>query len=430
MPAVFQPVRGVRDFYPEDLRLRDWLFERWRSGGKKFGFVEYDACVLEHEDLYLRKAGEEIAEQIYGFTDKGGRRLSLRPEMTPSLARLVVQRQGALSFPLKWFSVAQCFRYERMTRGRRREHYQWNADIVGESSLVAEVEILALLFSVLADLGLSPKHVRVHLNHRQLMRGLLRTLGILDIKHAAVLSAIDKRDKVTTTELTSMLHLQGLDERCGQSLLEVLNNNDHQRLCQMVAGKEEAAAFKELDWLMARLADMGFADWCQLDLTVVRGLSYYTGTVFEIRDANVSLRAICGGGRYDNLLETVGGKPMSAVGFGFGDIVIMELLQEQKLLPVLTNQHDCLVIPYSKAEHDACFSISQKLRQRGLSTYAELSGRKLPRSLQLAEAIGAKYAILLMPEELARGRLIIKNLAERQETLVEMEAFLAEPNLQ
>ena len=427
MSAAIPPVKGVRDFYPEELRMRSWLFEVWRSWSKRFGFEEYDACLLEHEALYLRKAGEEIAEQIYGFEDKGGRRLALRPEMTPSLARLVVQRQAALSFPLKWFSLAQCFRYERMTRGRRREHYQWNVDIVGESSLAAEAELLALLLSVLSEMGLDKHQVQVHLNHRLLLTGLLRLLKVPPARHQAVLVAVDKGDKLPPEELAALLRMQGLTDTQLQQLLGLLDSKDAKPWQQMLLNSKEAQALTELDWLMTSLGNMGFEGWCRFNPAVVRGLAYYTGVVFELRDVKASLRAICGGGRYDDLLAAVGGESMPAVGFGFGDVVMLDLLQEQQQLPSLTPELYCMVIPFSVAEHGVCLSISQQLRQSGFSVYAELSGRKLPKALQLAAALGAKYAVLLMPDELAQGKLIVKQLSQRTEKKVEIASLLDHP---
>jgi len=176
MTIALQPVKGTRDFYPAELRLRSWLFDIWRESARQHGFEEYDACVLESEELYVRKAGDEITEQLYSFDDKGGRRIALRPEMTPTLARLILQRKNALSFPLKWFTIPQCFRYERMTRGRKREHYQWNADVVGQPSGVAELEVLSVLITSLSRMGLTPGHVQVHLNDRRVLNAVLEQL--------------------------------------------------------------------------------------------------------------------------------------------------------------------------------------------------------------------------------------------------------------
>ena len=210
MAIEVQGVKGTRDFYPEEMRLRNWLFDMWRGTAQQFGFEEYDACILEHAELYTRKAGDEITEQIYAFQDKAGRHLSLRPEMTPSLARMVLQRQRAFSFPLKWFSIPQCFRYERMMRGRRREHFQWNADIIGESSVTAEAEILSLLLMGCQNLGLTSQDIRLFLNDRQILNEILTFLDVPEILHDKVMIVMDKRDKISQDAFAELLQKEQL----------------------------------------------------------------------------------------------------------------------------------------------------------------------------------------------------------------------------
>ena len=424
MTISLQPVRGTRDFYPAELRLRNWLFDIWRESSRQFGFEEYDACVLEHEELYVRKAGEEITEQLYSFEDKGGRRIALRPEMTPTLARLILQRKNALTFPLKWFTVAQCFRYERMTRGRKREHYQWNADVIGQSRLVAEVEVLSVLILSLEKMGLSPSRVQVHLNDRRILGSVLAHLGVPAEQHVGVMVVMDKRDKLAPEALERQLAEQGL----GKGQIDGLNELLRMDTLEQVQGRlGKTAALQDLRQLLDMLDAVGYGGYALFDITVVRGLSYYTGTVFEIRDTGVNLRAICGGGRYDSLLSALGGESIPAIGFGFGDVVILELLAELGLLPVLSSQIDYAVIPFSEAQVPQALTLSQALRKAGLRADSEFSFRKLKRALQRADEIGARKAVLLMPDELARGEVVLRDMARREERRIAMSEFLANP---
>ena len=423
----YQPVRGTRDFYPPELRLRNWLFDIWRRTSLQFGFEEYDACVLESEELYIRKAGDEITEQLYSFEDKGGRRIALRPEMTPSLARLILQRQRALTYPLKWFTIPQCFRYERMTRGRKREHYQWNLDVVGQADLVAEVEVISALLTSLEKMGLDSSQVELRLNDRQILNGLLEHIGIPSQHHTPVMVVIDKREKIAPEALNALLSGQGLD--AGQ----VGKLNDFFSAAEesfAAVGKQlgaHADATGGLTRLLELLDGVGLGGYLTVDCTVVRGLSYYTGTVFELRDRQGKFRSICGGGRYDSLLSAFGGDSIPAIGFGFGDVVVMELLQELKLLPALSGELDFAVVPFSAEQAPQALQVAHRLRGAGFRAISDFSYRKLGRALQRADELGARKAVLLMPDELERDELVVRDMAARKEVRVAREAFLADP---
>ncbi len=424
MTISLQPVKGTRDFYPSELRLRSWLFDIWRESARQHGFEEYDACVLESEELYVRKAGDEITEQLYSFEDKGGRRIALRPEMTPTLARLILQRKNALSFPLKWFTIPQCFRYERMTRGRKREHYQWNADVVGQPGVVGELEVLSVLIMSLQKMGLTPAHVQVRLNDRRVLNAVLEQLGVPAERHLPVMVVMDKRDKLTPDELERQLREQGLLPEQVQRLNEFLRM---ETLAQVRERLGDAQPLHDLERLLGMLESVGYGGYGQFDITVVRGLSYYTGTVFEVRDAGANLRAICGGGRYDSLLSAFGGESIPAVGFGFGDVVIMELLADLALLPHLTPAIDVAVIPFSEAQLPQALALSQAVRRAGLRADADFSFRKLKRALQRADEIGARTAVLLMPDELERGEVVVRDMARREERRVPIQEYMAHP---
>jgi len=279
------PVKGTRDFYPEDYRLKNWLFNKWRTMSLKHGFEEYDAPILENEDLYIRKAGEEVTQQLYNFEDKGGRRLSLRPEMTPSLARMVLARKGALAFPLKWFSIPQCWRYERMTRGRRREHYQWNMDIWGVAGIEAEAELLSALVSTFEDLGINSKEVGIKVNSRKILTGLMENFDIPENKWAATCVLIDKLEKVPIESIQGDLEKLGLDTTVIKNLVDTLQLKDFAKIAEKLG--PNAAGVVDIEKLFNLADAYGFKDWLEFDATVVRGLAYYTGVVFEGFDRKV-----------------------------------------------------------------------------------------------------------------------------------------------
>jgi histidyl-tRNA synthetase len=412
------PPRGTRDFYPEDLRLRSWLFERFRNTALAFGFEEVDAPIVEHAELYLRKAGEEIVDQLYHF-QLHDRHLALRPELTPSLARMVIARQGALRLPLRWFAIPQCWRYERMTRGRRREHYQWNMDVWGEPDVTAEAELIAAIFQALDALGLAPADVRLRLSHRALLEESLRA-GVLAKRpeaFAPLCVIVDKLPKIgraavleQLTDRAGAVRLAPSEAEAVVALLEARGLDDAARL----AGAE-SPALEELKRLFGLLDAYGVAERVAFDASVVRGLAYYTGVVFEAFDAAGSLRAVCGGGRYDRLLETLGGRPMAAVGFGFGDAVIAELLAERGKLPQPARSLDAVVFPLGEAERPAAMRLARSLRSAGQTVELVLGTLKPKRVFADANKAGARHVYLIGPEERARGVVRVKNLATEEQ---------------
>lgn len=416
-----QGVKGTRDFYPEQMRLRNWLFGVWRQTALQFGFEEYDACILEHAELYTRKAGDEITQQLYSFQDKSQRALSLRPEMTPSLARMVLQQQKALSFPLKWFSIPQCFRYERMTRGRRREHFQWNADIIGEPTEIAEAEILSLLLMVFQNLGLSAKDIRIYLNDRQILNEILLFLEVPQALHDRVMVVMDKRDKVSSEAFAELLQAEQMTSSQIKGLEEFLAMNSKEELAARLGN---SAGLKSLTQVMELVTQAGFGDYLQFDISIVRGLSYYTGTIFEVNDAHKSQRAICGGGRYDSLLSTYGGESLPAVGFGFGDVVILDVLAALQKVPACDRQLDYMIIPFSLAEFGTTLALGNQLRQKGHWVECDYGLKKVKKSLKRADELHVKQAVLLFPDELAAGEIIVRDMQTREQKNISLEHFL------
>lgn len=414
---MLQPPRGTRDFYPEDLRLRSWLFDHFRAVSRSFGYEEVDAPVLEHAELFIRKAGEEIVDQLYHFT-LHDRHLALRPELTPSLARMVMARQGSLSLPLRWFAIPQCWRYERMTRGRRREHYQWNMDLWGVPGVEAEAELIAALLALLDRLGVTPGDVRVRVSSRRLLEALLRE-AVPPERFAPVCIAVDKLEKLGREAVVSQLTgAVGLAPAAAGRLVDFLSIRelDEARRYLPEAARE---ALSELEELFRILGDYGVAGRVEFDASIVRGLAYYTGVVFEAFDRAGELRAICGGGRYDRLLESLGGKPLPAAGFGFGDAVIVELLAARGLLPALPRALDDVVVALPDAEQGErlrAAAVRRASQLRGAGRAVELvTGIPLKRALKNADRAGAARVHLLGPDELGRSVVKVRDLATGEE---------------
>jgi len=420
-----KPPRGTRDFYPEDMALRSWLFGSWRRVAAQHGFEEYDAPVLETEDLYIRKAGEDVTQQLYSLEDRSGRRLSLRPEMTPSLARMVLAKRNALPLPLKWFSIPQCWRYERMTRGRRREHYQWNLDVWGVTTLHAEVELLSAAVTFMSSVGLTASDVGIKISTRRVLSELLPTLGVPEDKFASTCVLVDKLDKLPEEEVRKELLAAGLDDAAATTLLSTLSLSSLEQLEAVVGAESEAV--QELKTLWALAEAYGLSEWLVLDLSVVRGLAYYTGVVFEGFDRTGELRAIFGGGRYDKLLGTFGGDDLAAVGFGFGDAVIVELLKMKNLLPEQPGKSakSLLVGCPDEALRPTAMRAAAALRAGGATVDLFLESKKPKWVFKHADRTGAGYVALFDAREADKGLVRVKRLSDGVQQDVEIAELSA-----
>ncbi len=398
----FEPPRGMRDFYPEDMAWRSRVFDAFRAAGAAAGFRQYDACVVESYELLARKAGEEVGEQIYHFFDKSERHLALRAEMTPTLARMVAQRQKELSFPLKWTTIAQCFRYERMTKGRKREHYQWNLDIIGEDSVLAEAEVIGAACDALRRMGLSSSDFKVHVSSRKFLGELLAKSGIAADRHAQVFLALDKRGKMPDAEIAAMLKDGGLSDAEIEATFAIMETKDYSACPELVE--------------LFRLAEIaGFSDCLEFDISVIRGLSYYTGVVFECFDTKGEFRAIFGGGRYDNLLTTIGGEPTSAVGLGFGDVVVTELLKARLGEDAAAARKGVAIGFMFPEQRDAAVSLAARLRKSGECVDLALRSQKPKKFFSHAAESGAAKAVFLGPDDVEKGVARMKDLATREE---------------
>ena len=413
-----QGVRGTRDFYPEDMRLRNWLFDNFTNASLLHGFEEYDAPVLEYEELYTRKQGEEITQQLYSFQDKGNRKVALRPEMTPSLARMVMARAGGLPMPIKWFSIPQCWRYERTQRGRGREHYQWNVDIWGTTEISADAELISVLVTFFEGIGLTATDIVIRVSSRKVLEEVLGSLGLEGDIFAQTCIIVDKMDKLSSDVIEDQLSDLGHDSKVVTTIQAVLGIKDMNSLQEAL--KDESVAVSELNLLFDAIDSYGISEWVEFDASIVRGLAYYTGAVFEAHDRTGEFRAICGGGRYDKLLSTLGGKDLPATGFGFGDMVIKELLAEKGLIPELVSDIDDIVIPLNSDLRNAAVMVAASLRNSGRTVDLVLEDKKMKWAFKHAERIGAARLVLLAPDEWSRKMVKIKDLDTGEESEISL----------
>ncbi len=420
--ATFQTLPGFREFYPEDLSRRNHIFRLWRQSAGAYGFAEYDAPVLEPLDLYKTKSGDEIEGQLFSFTDKGGREVALRPEMTPTVCRLVGAKASALKRPIKWYSIAEFYRYERMQKGRGRCFFQFNADIFGEPGPEAEIELIALLTQCLCSFGLTEQDFYVRLSDRNLWFYYLEALGLDEARIRAVLGAVDKFEKMGDDAFKAYAEQFGeLEAGLKAKVLEFLQIKSLPALEAVLApiGGEKLAA-RLGDWrkLLGGLAAMGLERFVEVDLGVVRGLAYYTGFVFEAFDRKGELRALAGGGRYDDLVQKLGGPALPAVGFAIGDMTFALLLEQRGLMPTFVQAPDVYCVIGGEAERRAAFADIQALRAMGYRVDYPLKEVAFGKQFKTASDSGAKLALIYGAEELAKGIVKIRDLGDRTESEV------------
>jgi len=420
---IFAPPRGMRDFYPEDMRIRNKIFDAWKKAARLHGFEEYDAPVVETEELLIRKSGEEIVQQIYNFADKSDRRLALRPEMTPSLARMVVARQRMLTYPLKWFSIPQCFRYERMTKGRKREHYQWNLDIIGQETVTAEAEILSTAITALKFLGLTAADFRIRVGNRALLAELFKIVGLADNHFMPVCMVLDKMGKITEQETRDLLVAEHLTESDISKVLELMAISSLDAVEARLGTSSKSVT--DLRDLLEMMHIAGMGDFLEFDISIIRGLSYYTGIVFEAFDTHKNFRAIFGGGRYDNLLSALGGEKTPCVGLGFGDVVVAELLQSLGKLDDSQSQPGLMLGYMTEAEKIYARQLATELRAQGISVNFALEAEKAKKFFTRANKCGATHTIYIGADELAQEIFTIKNMTTGEPKTYSLAALRA-----
>ena len=418
---------GFRDFYHDDLALRNHIFDAWRRVAARYGFAEYDGPPLEPLELYTQKSGEEIVGQLYTFQDKGDRKVALRPEMTPTLARMVGARAQALKKPIRWFSMPQLFRYERQQRGRLREHFQLNLDIIGETGPLADAELIAAAIDILRALGLGVADFKVRISDRRVLRTLLAGRGVSDDQLQLAFAVIDKSERVPRDVLSEMLKDGGVGAREAEAVFEIAGLRGLPAVTAALAkipGGPEAG--EPLTAAVRALEAMGLGAFLEIDLSIVRGLAYYTGIVFELFDAKRELRAICGGGRYDGLLKELGGIDLPALGFGMGDVVLGELLRERGIAPPAPARVDAFLIAVSGEDVAPVLRLAHELRDRGVAVEFGLRHSAIRKQLELAVARGAATAVIIGPEERKAGNAVVRDLGSGVERTVALDALLQE----
>jgi histidyl-tRNA synthetase len=407
MKTLVQSLKGTRDFYPEDMALRTWLYDKIRKVSESFGYQEYEGPFLESIELYAAKSGEELVkEQSFVFPDRGGDLITLRPELTPTLARMVAQRQKQLIYPLRWWSFGPFWRYERPQKGRSREFFQWNIDLIGVDTPEADAELIAIAVRFFQEVGLSPSQAQILVNNRRLMDAEFEKFGIPTDQRPEVLRLIDRRDKMKPDEWKSYAQEAGLDLRQFEALKGMLANDE---LWKQSVGMKR---------LFLALEALGVSSYVRYAPHIVRGLDYYTSTVFEAWDVEGEFRAMFGGGRYDNLVEAVGGDPLPATGFALGDVVITLILKKYGLIPegLGDSPAPVLVTVFDESKLTASIALADELRMRGLNVSCYPEPARLGKQFKYADRIGALVAVVLGPDELATDQASIKNLRDGTQT--------------
>jgi len=409
--AVIQPVKGTRDFYPELMVVRKWLYESAASVSESFGYQEYEGPLIETLELYAAKSGDELVkEQSFVFEDRGGNLVTLRPELTPTLARMVAQRQYQLPFPLRWWSFGPFWRYERPQKGRTREFFQWNIDLIGSNSTLADAELIAIVAVFFKKVGLSPEDAQILVNNRQLMEAELAALGFPPGEFKVVFQLIDRRDKLPSEKWKAYAADLGLKPAQIEALAGLLADQD---LWQ------KSPSLKEL---FPAIDALGVSEYVQFSPHVIRGLDYYTGTVFEAQAIKGDLRrSILGGGRYDNLLSDVGGDQIPAVGFAMGDLVISLILEELGLIPadLTSSPARIMVTIFDEDTYLDALGLAHQYRQAGLKVNCYPQVEKLSKQFKYADRIGIKLVAVLGPDEIKNHTVALKNLATGEQITVE-----------
>jgi len=381
---------GFRDFYPSEMALRTYIFGVWREVAGRYGFAEYDGPPLESLELYTRKSGEEIVGQLYGFTDRGGRDVALRPEMTPTLARMVAAREGGLPKPIKWFSVPQLFRYERPQKGRLREHFQLNLDIVGEGSVAADVEVVAAAVDTLRAFGLGAEDFVARYSDRRLISDVLVALGLPAENLERAFAALDKVDREPDERIREQLVAAGASTDAAEQVLNLAGSNLESLADRFGGCGTVSETVERLGEFEDQMKAAGLSEFIEFDARLVRGLAYYTGLVFELWDRRGTFRAICGGGRYDRLLELVGGEPLPAVGFGMGDVVLTELLAARGLLPSTKREADLFLVTIAPELRPLALELARAHREKGRRVLYALRPQTVKKQFSGAASEGAR----------------------------------------
>jgi len=423
-----QPVKGTRDFYPAEMAVRNFIIDGWKAASVRNGFVEYDGPIFEYLKMFQIKSGDEIAEQLFNFTDRGGRSLAIRPEITPTLARMVNQKINSLPKPIKWFSVPRLCRAERPQKGRLREFFQWNIDIIGVDDVLADAEIIFTTVDYLRQVGLTADDIVVKISSRKLLAAVLQGIGVGQDKLDSLYALLDKKSKLPAETFGKMLAEEVPDKKTADTITAFMESKKVSMIKNIVKVNNEIdEAINEIEKGFGLLNITGIGDYCVFDPSIVRGLAYYTGIVFEIYSKTGELRAIGGGGRYDNLLGDFGGPPIPATGFGMGDCVLEILLREKGLLndKVGQKQLDYFIAYTEKLFLDKAIEITAKLRKSGVAADFSYKGGGLKKQLKEASAANTKGCIII-GAEYDKGELVVKDMSTGGQETVSEEKFWTE----
>jgi histidyl-tRNA synthetase len=416
---------GFRDFYPDKFAEHAYILSVWRDVLRRYAFVEYDGPPLEPLELYRKKSGDELVGQLFAFTDKGDREVAMRPEMTPTFARMVGARANSLRKPVRWFSVPQLFRYEKQQKGRLREHFQLNADIVGEAGVTADAELLAIALDVMRAFGLSRTDVEARVSDRRLLDALLLDAGVTEAALGRVYGVIDKLSREPANVFREKLEAATGSHEVADRVEAILGCSDVASLVRRYSSVDSASEHIErMRQYLVYVSALGFGDWVRLDLSIVRGLAYYTGIVFELFDTAGELRAICGGGRYDTLLATLGGVDLPALGFGMGDVVLGDLLCSRGLIPAATPAIDFWVAADDDTLLEDVMMVASQLRRRNRSVEYAFRPQQLGKQLKAAAAVGARTAVLLLQKGYATHEVTVKDMETGAERSLPLDEFL------
>lgn len=413
MKNVIKSVKGTRDFYPDEMAKRQWLIRKLSEASEAYGYQMYDGPCLETIDLYAAKSGEELVkEQAFVFNDRGGDPITLRPELTPTLARMVASRQNLLTFPLRWWSFGPFWRYERPQKGRTREFFQWNVDQIGSDSIQTDAELLAVAATFLKSVGLTSEQVKLFVNDRRLMDSHLSKIGISPEQKSIVLHLIDRIDK---------LPADVWDEK---ALAEGLNLDQLKAIRELLENRELWRESEQMKTLFGLLEALGVAEYIAYEPKIIRGLDYYTGTVFEAHTTNGEFRAILGGGHYANLVGDVGGNPLPGVGFAMGDVVIMLVLEAFGLIPAdLVDPGTLFVTVFNADTLTESIRLASELRAAGFKVI-QAEPEKLAKQFKYADRLGLRRALVLGPEEIENQKVVVKDLHSYEQVSVEREKLI------
>ena len=420
MPVPSNP-KGTRDFYPEDMAFQQFVFSKWKKTCERYGFEQYEAPMFEHLELFTQKSGDEIEKQLYSFKDKGDRMMALRPEMTPSLARMVASKGSALKRPVRWYSIPRLFRYEKMQKGRLREFFQLNMDILGIAEVDADAELIAAVIDMMRDLGFTSDDFKVRISSRTLLDELFTAAGLDKNRFSDLFALLDKKGKIP-------------QEVYSEDLRKIVPENDiHDRITGIFGAQSidqiknsigNTPALETLTRLFELLGNYGFGEYTVFDIGIVRGLAYYTGIVFEVFDIKKSMRAIAGGGRYDKLVELYGGPPTPAVGFAAGDVVLGDLLKEKMLHPAVPPRSQVFLVFFDDISRSKVISVAQEIRSKGISCEFSLKEVTVGKQLKNANAARSLYTVFLGGEEGKSGEVRIKNMKDGSEELMEEDKLI------